>query len=42
MPDIASIIDANEILEICYDLGVNAELYGSKLYRYRFNILIKP
>ena len=33
--------NAHEILEICHDLGANAELYGSKLYRYRYNILIK-
>ena len=33
--------NTNEILEICDELGVKGEIFGSSLYRYRFNLLIR-
>ncbi|MBC8485587.1 MAG: class I SAM-dependent methyltransferase [Bacteroidetes bacterium] len=32
---------ADEILSICNELGVEGEIYGSILYRYRFNLVIR-
>lgn len=32
---------ADEILQICSELGVDGKIYGSALYRYRFNLLIR-